>query len=304
MRPPRHIIPIVLLGLLALTGCAPEPSAAPSPVASTSQPAAADVAGRLAALQEREDVSVGVTVIREDGDVLAFQGDQRFGYASTLKAFAAAALLATATPQERETVVTWTQDDVDAAGYSPVTSAHVADGLTLDALAEAAVRASDNTAMNLVMDAVGGPEGVQRFLRGLGDDQTMVSAREPDLNTVVPGDPAHTTTPAASAAALREVLTGDALRPEAAQTLRQWMSGNTTGDALIRAGAPSGWTVADKSGGAGGIRNDIAEVETPRGERLHLVIFTATDDPAAGYDDAVLAEAARIVLSAVAESTD
>ncbi|NKU92222.1 hypothetical protein GS904_07090 [Rhodococcus hoagii] len=41
------------------------------------------------------------------------------------------------------------------------------------------------------------------------------------------------------------------------------MSGNATGAPLVRAGAPDGCSVADKSGGAGPIRNDIAIVTPP-----------------------------------------
>lgn len=48
------------------------------------------------------------------------------------------------------------------------------------------------------------------------------------------------------------------------------MSNNATGDELIRAGVPSDWIVADKSGaGSYGTRNDIAIV-TPPNKNLYL----------------------------------
>jgi len=285
------------LGLLLAFGVIPSGSDAAQPAKPAASAHSVGVEARLASLEAEYDVRIGVAAIDDAGHRVAHRADERFGYASTLKTFAAAALLASTSPQERDVVLRWTQADLDAAGYSPVTSEHLADGLTLDQLAEAAVRDSDNMAMNLVMNAVGGPAGLEEFLRELGDDATVVSGYEPDLNTVVPGRDDNTTTPDTLTTALREVLAGDVLPPAERRTLLDWMSDNATGDPLIRAGAPVGWTVADKSGGAGGTRNDIAVVTRPDGSRIHLSILTAKNDPDAAYDDAVVERAARAVLA-------
>lgn len=297
---------VLVAALAALAGCAkgtatplPEPSAQTSSADGGSTVPGEDVARALGEVEAAHDVTVGVAVMDADGEILSYRGDERFGYASTLKAFAAAALLAVKTPAERAETVTWTQADVDAAGYSPVTSMRVGDGLTRDELAEAAVRDSDNTAMNLVMSSVGGPAGVEDFLRGIGDETTRVTAFEPQLNDVRPGSEENTTTPDAAASALGEILAGEALAAEEAATWLEWMSGNATGDTLIRSAAPSGWTVADKSGGAGGIRNDVAVVTSPDGRRVFLAVLTRTNDPDASYDDAAVADAARVVFDAL-----
>ncbi|NQX36414.1 class A beta-lactamase [Herbiconiux sp. VKM Ac-2851] len=300
----------LLVVALPLSGCGSAPSAAPISAtttapsasestkvpASTQVPAPAiDVSGPLAAIEAEYGVRVGVSALSADGRAVAYRADERFGYASTLKVFAAGLLLGTTTPAERSATVTWTQDDLDTTGYSPVTAEHLLDGLTLEQLAEAAVRQSDNTALNLVLEAVGGPDALQQFLRSLGDDATVVSSYEPELNTVTEGSDANTTTPAAFTTSLQALLKDESV----ADTLLAWMSGNATGDALIRAGVPDGWVVADRSGGAGGIRNDIAVVTTPGGERILLSILTTKTDPDADYDDAVVAETARAVLGAL-----
>lgn len=301
---------------LGLSGCAapevapgspagshsPDATATPAPGAGATTaptPTRVDLSAELAAIESRYGVTIGVSARSTTGVEVEHRASDRFGYASTLKVFAAALLLATTSPEQRAATLTWTQADVDTAGYSPVTGEHIDSGLTLAELAEAAVRRSDNTALNLVLTAVGGPDALQGFLRTLGDDSTMVGAFEPELNTVTPGDPANTTTPSTYRAALQRVFDGGVLSDADAATLRQWMSGNGTGDTLIRAGAPEGWIVADKSGGAGGIRNDIARVTTPEGEEIDVVILTATVDPAAPYDDAAVAETARVVLDAM-----
>jgi beta-lactamase class A len=284
------------------------PSASDTPVPLPSPIAAPDlstpeVEAALADLESRYDARVGLSVLDTgSGATLDHRADERFGYASSLKAFAAAALLDATNDADLDRVVTWTQADVDAAGYSPLTSQHVADGLPLRQLVEAAVRQSDNTALNLVLAELGGPTGLDAALAAQGDDVTDVVHTEPDLNTLTPGSTADTTTPVAFTATLARITAGDWLAADDRATLLDWMSGNATGDTLIRAGAPDGWQVADKSGGAGGIRNDVAIVTPPAGDPVVISVLTTRNDPAAKYDDALVAEAARIALAAAASA--
>jgi len=301
------------LGLgLGLTGCASAGSVTPTVTPSTSDTpvplpspiappdlSTPEVEAALTDLEARYDARIGLSVLDTgSGATLAHRADERFGYASSLKAFAAAALLDATDDADLDRVVTWSQAEVDAAGYSPLTSEHVADGLPLRQLAEAAVRQSDNTALNLVLTELGGPAGLDAALAAQGDDVTDVVHSEPELNTLTPGSTADTTTPAAFTATLARVTDGDWLAADDRATLLEWMSGNATGDTLIRAGAPDGWQVADKSGGAGGIRNDVAIVVPPSGDPVVISVLTTRNDPA--YDDALVAGAAEVALTAVA----
>jgi beta-lactamase class A len=296
---------------VVVTGCSTPPgpsdgvsgpmtaSSSPTPSA---EPVASDVADDLAALEAEFDARVGVSVVDTGtGATVSHRADERFGYASSLKALAAAQFLHDVPAGERDEVVTWTAADVEAAGYSPVTSEHVAHGLPLEQLAEAAVRQSDNTALNLVLDRIGGPAALDRGLAGVGDTTTEVVGREPDLNTIEPGSTADTSTPAAFGADLVALLDGRWLVDGDRTLLLDWMSGNATGDALVRAGAPAGWVVADKSGGAGGIRNDVAVVTPPGRAPIVVAVFTTRNDPDAEDDDALVARTARVVLEALPE---
>ena len=83
--------------------------------------------------------------------------------------------------------------------------------MTLAALCAAAIEYSDNTAANLLLQTIGGPEGLTRYARSLGDEQTRLDRLEPDLNSAVPGDERDTTTPGAMVANLRALLLGNAL---------------------------------------------------------------------------------------------
>ena len=278
------------------------PPATRTPTPSQTPPPPIDqdgVAAALTALEREYDATIGLVAIdTATGATVTHNGDRRFGYASSIKVFAAAQFLRTVRGDARDEVVHWTADDVAAAGYSPVTSEHVGDGLSYAQLAEAAVRMSDNTALNLVLTRIGGPTGLDAALAELGDTTTEVVHGEPDLNTIEPGSTEDTTTPAAFTSALATVLDGTTLSAADTALLGGWMSGNATGDALIRAGAPDGWVVADKSGGAGPIRNDVARVTRPDGDTIVLSVLTRRNDPTQAYDDALVARSAAAVLRA------
>lgn len=295
----------LLLGLTILvSGCSGRPAEGGGAGTSAEAASPADETspqGSIEAVEQLEqeyDARVGVSMIDlEDGSTLSHQGGERFGFASTMKAFAAAALLRSTSAEERGRLVQWSSADVDAAGYSPVTEQAVDTGLTLGELAEAAVRESDNTAMNLVLEHLGGPRSLQRSLEGLGDSVSRPVDFEPELNDIVAGDAANTSTADALAGDLERIVAGEWLNEEDRRVFMEWMSGNATGDTLIRSGVPEAWSVAEKSGGAGAIRNDVAVLQPPEGEPIVLVVLTERNDADEEYEDALVADVARAVLA-------
>ncbi|OEV03904.1 class A beta-lactamase [Streptomyces oceani] len=287
------------LTLLPLAACGQDASAGePGSSAESRQRSAAEAgsyAKEFKKLERKYDARLGVYV-RDTGtgEELTYHADQRFAYASTFKALAAGAVLDEYSPKEMEKVVHYSEDDL--IEHSPITEKHVDTGMSLRALSAAAVRYSDNTAANLLFDALGGPKGLDAKLAALGDDVTQMNRYEPELNEATPGDPRDTTTPRAFAKDLREYVLGDVLPKDDRALLRKWMRTNVTGDALIRAGVPDDWTVADKSGGGGyGTRNNIAIVRPDEGAPLAVSILSSRDTKDAEYDDALIAEAASVV---------
>ena len=82
--------------------------------------------------------------------------------------------------------------------------------------------------------------------------------------------------------------------------LIDWMTGNATGDPLIRAGAPDGWEVVDKSGSANyGTRNDIAIVWPTEGEPIVIAIMSRQEKEDAEYQNELVAKASEIALNAL-----
>lgn len=297
----RNAVAAALLPALVLAGCSTGGGEAPEAEKGPTTDPPMDVSERLTLLEERFDARVGVVAVDlQDARRIEHRGDERFGYASTVKAFVAAALLDATDEGRRGERVEWSQADIDAAGYSPLTQESLDEGSTLDELAEAAVRESDNTATNLVLERLGGPAGLENALRSAGDEETSVDAVEPGINDVTPGELANTTTPAAFAALLESIAKGDWLESADREQLFDWMSGNATGDPLIRTGAPEGWIVLDKSGGAGPRRGDVALVQPPGREPIVLVVLTERNDLSVDYDDALVVETAAVVLGALA----
>jgi beta-lactamase class A len=147
----------------------------------------------------------------------------------------------------------------DLLEYAPATRAHVKLGaMTVEDLCAAAVEVSDNTAANLLLAQIGGPEGLTKFIRSLGNQVTRLDRTEPDLNSALPGDPRDTTSPAAMVESMRRLLTGDALSAASVVRLSIWMEQCSTGEHRLRAGVPADWRAGDKTGtGERGAIGDI-----------------------------------------------
>ena len=269
--------------------------AAPTPASTTS----AATTRALDALERRDDARLGLVAIDTgSGATVTHRAGERFPFASAAKVFIAATVLDDARSGDLDAVVPIEQRDL--LSYAPVTSQHVGSGLTVRALLDAMLRSSDNTAANLLVARVGGPSVVQQWLRGIGDQVTQVVRVEPDLNEATPGDERDTTTPAQFAADLRTVLLGDALRPADRKMLVETMAGTTTGAATIRAGVPTGWSVADKTGtGSYGVRNDVGIVTPPGRPPIVLVVMTSRSRADAKPVDALVAAATKVTVAAL-----
>ncbi|WP_435133371.1 class A beta-lactamase [Actinacidiphila sp. bgisy144] len=275
---------------------------APSP-AGTGTVRDADAAGALAALEQRYRAHLGVYVLDTgSGRSVAYRADRRFAHCSTVKVLAAAALLARETDAGLDEVVRYPAADLVA--YSPVTSRHAGSGpgggMTLRAVMAAALRYSDNTAENLMLDRLGGPAGLRRAVRGMGDAVTGVDRPEPALNTALPGDTRDTSTARALGTDLRALLVGGALPAGRRALLTGLMVRNTTGGPYVRAGVPSGWKVADKTGSGGyGTRNDIAVAWPPHGAPVVVSVLSDRGRADAASADGLVADATKAALDAL-----
>ncbi|AUD26281.1 class A beta-lactamase Bla1 [Bacillus cereus] len=250
-------------------------------------------------LEKKFDARLGVYAIDTGTkQTIAYRPNERFAFASTYKALAAGVLLQQNSTMKLDKVITYTKEDL--VDYSPVTEKHVDTGMTLGEIAEAAVRYSDNTAGNILFNKIGGPKGYEKALRQMGDWVTMSDRFETELNEAIPGDIRDTSTAKAIATNLKAFTAGNALPNHKRNILTEWMKGNATGDKLIRAGVPTDWVVADKSGaGSYGTRNDIAIVWPPNRAPIIVAILSSKDEKEATYDNQLIKEAAEVVIDAI-----
>jgi beta-lactamase class A len=212
--------------------------------------------------------------------------------------FAAAAVLRKARrgdPGLLDRVIRYTRADL--VNHTPITEKHVDSGMTVAQLCRAAVTYSDNTAGNLLLRQLGGPRGLTRFFRSLGDRDSRLDRWETDLSVWRPGERRDTTKPAAIAANLRKLTVGRALHPRDRVQLNRWLRANTTGGKRIRAGLPKSWTVGDKTGTGffHGAANDIAVATPPRGAPIVIAIYTTRRARDAAKHEATIAKAATIL---------
>jgi beta-lactamase class A len=260
---------------------------------------------QFAALEKSSGARIGVGAIDTgNGRAIFYRESERFIMCSSFKLSLVAAVLARADAgQERlDRVVRYQQSDL--LDVSPATTKNLAIGMAVADLCEAAVIYSDNTAANLLLASIGGPDGVTKFWRSLGDETSRLDRNEPQLN--VPDGDKDTTTPVAMLGNLKTMLLGDTLKPQSRQKLLNWMAANTTGELMLRAGLPKAWTVGDKTGrygqGAYNAAIDLAIATPPGGKPVLIAAFTMN---ASGDDiahQAVLADIGRIIAAEFAQT--
>lgn len=158
---------------------------------------------------------------------------------------------------------------------SPTTTAHAGGKLSIGDLCEAAITRSDNAAANLLLETLGGPPALTRFLRAIGDPVSRLDRIETDLNEGAPCDLRDTTSPAAMLDDLRRLATGPVLTASSRKQLIFWLANNTTGTDRLRKGLPATWSIGDKTGAGGhGSNNEVALIWPPGRDSRRPVFAT------------------------------
>jgi beta-lactamase class A len=289
----KKVVPVLFLTCVMLGGCADDNNQSAQPQQKNHE---TEMTDDFAKLEDKYDARLGVFALDTGtNQSVTYRSDERFAYASTHKALAVGVMLQQMSIADLNQRITYTSEDL--VNYNPITEKHIDTGMTLKELSDASLRFSDNTAGNLILKQIGGPSGFKKSLKEIGDNITNPERFEPELNEVNPGEIHDTSTARALATSLQAFTIGDALPTEKRTILTDWLKRNTTGDALIRAGVPKGWEVADKTGaGSYGTRNDIAIIWPPQGEPIILAILSSRDKKDADYNDKLIAQATEKVI--------
>ncbi|MGE6387117.1 class A beta-lactamase [Pseudomonas sp. NPDC078416] len=278
--------------LLSLSSLAAERRAGPSSDRAIAQ--------QLADLERRHGGRLGVAMLDTASQrLISHRGDERFALCSTFKCLAAAHVLARVDRKQEDLSRRIVYSAEQLVAYSPTTELHVGgQGLSLGSLCEAAMTLSDNTAANLLLDSMGGPDGLTAWLRSIGDTQTRLDRREPDLNENRPGDLRDTTTPVAMLQTLNTLVLGDELRLPSRDQLTAWLVNNQTGDKKLRAGIPGGWRVGDKTGsGANNASNDVAVIWPGDRPPILVTVYYTGSKASVDQTNALMADIGRLAAA-------
>lgn len=253
----------------------------------------------LLRIENNLDARIGfVAQDSETGMRWEYNADQRFPLNSTFKTLACAGLLQLVDDGSEQISARVSVSSADLVTYSPVLEAYAdTRDITLFELCEATMATSDNTAANLILQRLGGPEGVTNFARMLGDRVTRLDRWETELNTAMPGDERDTTTPSAMVSNLERLLVGNALSAASTEQLRAWLVSNQVADDLFRLSIPDGWIIGDRTGAGGFGSRSITAVIWPPDRKPVFVAFYITETTASVAErNAAIAELGSIFI--------
>ncbi|MCW6533849.1 class A beta-lactamase [Sphingomonas lycopersici] len=256
------------------------------------------VEAQLKALEIRSGGRLGVAVLNTaTGEVVGHRLDERFALCSTFKTLAIAFTLARVDRGEEKLDRRIYFSEKDLVTPFKATKAHIAEGMTVQQLCEAAAIVSDSTAANLLLASFGGPSALTSYLRSIGDQTTRVDRNELALNIVKPGEAHDTTSPRAMVSTLRHILLGSALSPASRARLTKWMMASRDAAALrLRRGLPAGWRIANKPGTWEGIAtNDVGVIFPPGRPPIIVAAYLSRAHGAVADQETVLADVARVV---------
>lgn len=257
---------------------------------------------------------LGVTAIDlESGARVSFAGDQRFPMASTAKIAVAATFLHQVEQGKHRLDEMIPLDEAMRVRSEGITELLPHGGVSLSALnlLELMLTLSDNTAADMLIQAVGGPQAVSAWLDengikgqhmdrtiarlilddghgeavpGLTDAQSLarISPVEPWAkgegnwapNPAFDADPRDTSTPDAMADLVSHLYRGELLTAEHTKLLFDIMARCKTGTTRVAALLPPGTPWAHKTGSLVGIANDVGVLTLPNGHHLVIAVFS------------------------------
>jgi beta-lactamase class A len=263
-----------------------------------SLPASVDLGAGFEKLEKKIGGRLGVAAIdTKTGQQIINRGDESFLMCSTFKLLLGGHILKRADNGQETLGRSIKYSEKDLLDYAPVTRKNVDKGsMTVADLNAAAIQWSDNSAANLLLVASEGPRGLTKYVRSLGDEKTRLDRIEPFLNSPEEGKNLDTTTPVAMAKTIQRLVLGSALSVPSREQLNTWLLESQTGAKRLKAGVPTGWKVASKTGTcASGTMGDVGILYPPSGAPVVIATYISEANAKAPENEAALAEVARIV---------
>ena len=243
-------------------------------------------------------------VIIEGGEVVSFNGTQRFPMQSVYKMPIGMAVLH-AVDEGRlsllQKINVRPEDMVPERLGSPLRDRNPRGvELSIRELLRYMVSESDGTASDVLLGVAGGPEKVTEYLRGLGVEGVSVATTERAMGQ---GDEQvqyrNWATPDSMLTLLRALQEGRGLSRASRTLLLDLMLKSTPGPRRIKGMLPAGTPVAHKTGTSGTVEgltratNDVGLVTLPDGRHMAVAVFVSDTKADADVREGVIAKIAR-----------
>lgn len=261
----------------------------------------------------------GIAVMKGDGSwLVSYRGDEPMPQQSVSKLWVAIAVMDAVDKGKLglDDKVTLRKSDMTLF-HQPIASLIGPDGYTttIGSLLKRAMTQSDNTANDFLMRHVGGPAAIRQMIAskrlgairfGPGERHFQaatagmtwkpeyssgwafqharatlpLSVRQEAMDRYV-ADPMDGATPAAIARALVRLQRGELLSPQSTRHLITVMQSTVTGRSRLRAGVPSGWKLAHKTGTGQDLGsrtagfNDVGIMTAPDGTSYTIAVMIA-----------------------------
>ncbi|BDC50404.1 beta-lactamase [Bryobacterales bacterium F-183] len=268
----------------------------------------------------------------QDGTKLnCTRGDERFSLQSVVKLIVSVAVLDDDRFRVNQPITVYPKDL--SVSVQPIAQYVTPNGYktTIGELIRSTIMTSDSAACDILIARLGGPKAVHAFLIRKGITGMRVDRDERHLQTETDGltwrdefidpkvleaaiakipegkryaaykryqaDPRDTSTPKAMTTFLTRLVNGDLLPPDRTAFILQAMADCTTGADRLKAGTPSTWKLAHKTGSSGTRRgltvatNDVGILTAPDGRKISIAVFvgdsTASPDERAAMIAAI-----------------
>lgn len=248
---------------------------AAQPAVAASSPNLTSLERQLSYLAAGKSSDVGIAALDlRTGETVSVKGNIPFPMASTVKVAVAALYLAQVDHGRRSL------DDT-------------INGTSARSLMRRMLILSDNRATDILLNDLGGPSTLDKWLRdngvkGLRVDRTIAQLLRDKRDL---WDRRDSSTPTAMVELLKRIYRAELIKPESRNYLLDVMAQCQTGKNRMRAMLPSGTPVEHKTGTLNGYSSDVGFISLPDGRRIAVAVFTrgGSDRPR------TIAQAARAI---------
>lgn len=174
--------------------------------------------------------------------------------------------------------------------------------VTLRQLITWSVMNSDNVACDMLFDVLGGPDYVNKFIKGLGIDDIMITANERLMHSDWDIQFSNWTTPNATAKLLKLFYEGKILKEGNNTFLWKLMTDTPNAPQRLKGLLPEGTVVARKPGtgasndeGVLGAVNDVGILVLPNGKKIIVAAYVSNTKETVAASELTIAKISKAV---------